>query len=93
MILFKIILSICCLITIIVIYHHAIGNNRNYFTNHTSIGWWIIGIAISQLFILTIFALWWEKWWEAHTIILKISAGITILFSILWAIIEIGRRR
>ena len=93
MVLFKVVLSICCLISIIVIGYFTIGYNRSCLTNHTPVGWWIIGIGIVQLFAITMFALWWEEWWMTHAMIIRISVWIAVISGILWAVVETGRRR
>ena len=92
MLFFKITLCVACIFTAIVLGHLTIGTNRSCLTGRTPIGWWIIGIGIIQLFILTIFTLWWEEWWIAHSLILKISAWVCIACLGLWGIIETMRR-
>jgi len=92
MILFKIVVTICCLISVVVLGYCSIILNRSFITNRTPIGWWIIGVGVIQLFIIMIPAVWWNEWWIAHVLILSISAGIAIVSSILWAVIEVASR-
>ncbi len=85
--------SIACLVAIVVIIYFSIVRNRCPFSGTTPIGWWIIGLGISQLFLLVPFAMWYEEWWYAHQIILNISLVIAAICAVLWLTIWIAQRR
>ena len=90
--LIAIILTIACIVAAITFGWIVIGDKRDYYTHRTSLGWWIIGLGIIQVFFFTILTLWWPEWWIAHSMILIVSSIIAGVCMFLWALIEILRR-
>ena len=85
---FHIVFSIICIIAAIMITTVIVRNNRDM-DGTTPFGWWIIGLGISQVCIVAIFAVWWRDWWFAHQWVMNISCGITIFSVILWIVAKV----
>jgi hypothetical protein len=90
--LLAIILTIACVVAAIAFGWIVIGANRDYITHRTSLGWWVVGLGIIQVFCFTILTLWWPDWWIAHSMILIVSSIIAAVCLVFWALIEILRR-
>lgn len=93
MVLTNTITSIAYLFTVCVCIYFSIIRNRSPFTGRTPIAWWIIGLGISQVFILSLFAAWHERWWSAHQTLITVSVTFAIICAIAWLIIWIAQRR
>lgn len=89
--LIAIILTIACIVAAITFGYITIRANRDY-EGQITLGWWIIGVGIIQLFLLAPLAIWWPEWWIVHSIILKISSYVAGACLFFWGVIEIGRR-
>ncbi len=77
-----------CLLAGIILLYVIVSDRKDCLTEKTPIGWWITGVAVSQSFFVAIPAIWWEGWWIAHPWILYVSGWITIIFTVLWAVLE-----
>ena len=85
---FQIFFSIICIIAAVVITAFIVRNNRNY-DGKTPLGWWIVGIGISQICVVESLTVWWVDWWRAHLWILSVSTGITIISVILAIVVKV----
>jgi hypothetical protein len=83
------IFTIACLVTVAVIIYFSIIRNRSPFTGTTPIVWWIVGLGISQLFLLGPFI----TWWSIHQNILNGSLITAVTCAIIWIIIWIAQQR
>jgi len=85
---FHILFSIACIIAAIMITAVIVRNNRDMY-DKTPLGWWLVGIGISQICIVAALAVWYKNWWITHQWIMNISSGITIAAVVLWIVAKI----
>ena len=79
---FEIIFSTVLLLAAILITTFIVTYNRDMY-GRTPLGWWIVGIGISQMCVVIAFAVLWKEWWEAHRWIIYVSGCFAIAAVIL----------
>ena len=89
---FQILFTFVCLAAAIAVTALITTNNREI-DGKAAPGWWLVSIGISQIFLVVIFAVWWQKWFATNQWVMYISGGIACVAVILWAIAKIYTRR
>lgn len=89
---FQIFFTAVCLIAAVAITAIIVTNNRDMY-GKTPLGWWIVGVGLSQICIVGALAVWWKEWWIAHQWLMNVSTGIAIAAVVLWVVAKINSRR